>query len=506
MAVIWSYTKSTNTAKVTGGDSGTPANYHTADTDNAIVADRAGSVTLKAAAAPSLTFTLTYQITPVELRALIISFVIAAKTTQTDYIGITGTDAWNAAQTEVINVSAGNGTYVSTKRFRTITNICCTDSATGAGGTVWADGTLAVTQPQWGVFWDWNEVNVVRKDCKVDFGDGSTPTWFQEQDRIIINGPGVMTGDWQMVDIGRANSTVQYGLLLDETLRIVSNPCIISHLAIANTGSYVGTDGGNFYFYGSGFISKIGMLNSLYMNDPVKVRIWHSFSSYSPISGLSATPDVSSVYEFKAFSSYALLNVYGGEIDRITAINQWGATLYVQLTVGVTENYFTNINCYSFYVLQVDASFVATAYLDNVNAITWPDWYVNFSASATGIVYRRYYLNVNVRDADGNELSGAVCDAEDQYGTPCWTAGTVTTDANGDIPQQVVTYQKYTASVVEGTPTIVTYSPHKFTFSKAGYKPLVQENYIMNKNKNWDIELQRYESAAQSRIVSIGVM
>ena len=146
MAIVFTYTKSTNTVVLTGGTSGTPATFA-----DFVTADRAGSVTLLTAWVPNNnTKALTYQITPVEKRALLISFVVAAKTAEADFIFVTGTDAWDAAQTESINVTAGNGTYVTTKRFRTITNIDCSDNA-GGGGTVWADGTVAVTQPQWGV-------------------------------------------------------------------------------------------------------------------------------------------------------------------------------------------------------------------------------------------------------------------------------------------------------------------------------------------------------------------
>ena len=71
---------------------------------------RGRSTSLLAAWSPnSNTKALTYQVRPVELLALLISFVVAGKTAETDYIFITGTDAWGAAQTEAINVSAGNG-------------------------------------------------------------------------------------------------------------------------------------------------------------------------------------------------------------------------------------------------------------------------------------------------------------------------------------------------------------------------------------------------------------
>ena len=122
------YAPATNIVTVTGGASGSPADFA-----SFVAADRAGAGTsLLAAWSPnSNTKALTYQVRPVELLALLISLVVAGKTAETDYIFITGTDAWGAAQTEAMDVSAGNGTYTTTKRFRTITNIDCSDNPAG---------------------------------------------------------------------------------------------------------------------------------------------------------------------------------------------------------------------------------------------------------------------------------------------------------------------------------------------------------------------------------------
>ena len=143
MAEAYTYTEATNTVVNTGGTSGTPSTFA-----GFVTADRAGTATLLAATAGlSPTLALTYQIRPVDVIALLITFTVAAKTAEADYIFITGTDWRDAAQTEAIDVTAGNGAYTSTKYFRTITNIDCSDNAAG-GGTQWADGTVAVTQPQ----------------------------------------------------------------------------------------------------------------------------------------------------------------------------------------------------------------------------------------------------------------------------------------------------------------------------------------------------------------------
>jgi hypothetical protein len=174
MAIVFAYTVATNTVVVTGGTSGTPATFA-----DFVTADRAGTGTsLKAASAASATFTLTYAVRPVELLALVVNCVVASKTTQTDYLFLSGHDAWGTAQTESIDVSAGNGTYTTTKRWSVIDNIDCSDNAAG-GGTVWADGTLAVTQDIWGVIWNYASGNY-QLDCIFSIGNGSTSTYFTE--------------------------------------------------------------------------------------------------------------------------------------------------------------------------------------------------------------------------------------------------------------------------------------------------------------------------------------
>lgn len=494
MAIVWSYTKSTNLAVVTGGTSGTPATFATA-----VTADRAGSVTLKAASAPSLTFTLTYQITPVELRALIISFVIASKTTETDYIGITGTDAWDAAQTEVINVSAGNGTYASTKRFRTISNICCTDSATGAGGTVWANGTLAVTQPQWGVFWDWSEVNAVRMDCQVQIGDGSTPTYFKEVDRILLIGPGVYTGGWQSVFNMYPNAVLHFGNLIDETTKLVSQPCVISHITNPTYGGKIIT-GGVTYLYGTFTLGPAS-------NWPVSEisgasRLWHCTNSNHLPMNLPAATDV---FGIKSFILNTLHSPACSMAELISLGTNSGASMALWLD-GSTNITVTNMKLYGHgFIAGTGASFSSTANLINVTT-DHPEWHIWFNTGVAGIIYRKCTFDMKVVDNTGAALSGAAVDCEDQYATAAWTLGSVTTDVNGNIAQQTITVTKYTAGASESAPTVVTYSPHKITVSKAGYKSLVLENITIDEGKKWHVELQPYEGQAQSRIVSIGVM
>ena len=205
MAANFAYAVATNKITVCNGTSGTPMTFA-----GMYTADQAGTGTvLLAATAGSATNTLTYPIRPTAAKALVVKCIVASKTTEADYIFITGTDAWGTAQTESFDVSAGNGTYTTTKRFATISNLDCSDNAAG-GGTVWADGTIAVTQDIWGVVWEIVAGKQYKIDCDVDIGDDSTATYFQTENEAITFTPpkvivvynnatfqiGVLYGDW----------------------------------------------------------------------------------------------------------------------------------------------------------------------------------------------------------------------------------------------------------------------------------------------------------------------
>jgi hypothetical protein len=102
MPGTFTYNVSRNPVTLTGGISGSPADFA-----SLVTADRANAATLLAAWCPNNnTKALSYQGRPVEKLARLISFVVANKTAETDYIYITGMDWLGNAQTEGINVSA----------------------------------------------------------------------------------------------------------------------------------------------------------------------------------------------------------------------------------------------------------------------------------------------------------------------------------------------------------------------------------------------------------------
>ena len=125
MAITFTYDEATNKVVQTEGTAGTPATFA-----DFVTADRAGTGTdLLVAASPGAAVNLTYAVRPVEDLAILVKCIVANKSAEADFIFITGKDWRGAAQTESIDVTAGDGSYTSTKYWSEITTLDCSDGA-----------------------------------------------------------------------------------------------------------------------------------------------------------------------------------------------------------------------------------------------------------------------------------------------------------------------------------------------------------------------------------------
>lgn len=483
MAEAYTYAVATNTVVCTGGTSGTPSTFA-----GFVTADRAGTGTsLKAATAASKTLTLTYPVRPVELLAIVVKCIVASKTTSTDYIYISGHDAWGTAQTESIDVSAGNGTYTSTKRWSVIDNLSCDDAVDGSG-TVWADGTLAVTQDIWGVIWN-TAYNTYFIDCIFTVGDGSTSTVFAETKKAIIfkdvfylavkaaatyqqgTKNGATSGTAGGLLAWRHSSTTDMG----NTNPIWAGTVLLYGVLIADLGVNLPYKNPKFTISGasSEFISVYchNIDNFNITNSSTLTGIeFHSCATSFLCEGPTASPiisDLSSRYGVYG-AAFQSAPTGGVTVRNLNLSNSTTADLYMT---------FTTVNKdYTF----IDATYTGVVMPTN-----------------TGSYYAQYTCNINVCDKNGTAIAGAVVDCVDTTATAVWTAGSVTTDASGNITEQNISFKRYYYS---GGSQTTTYSPHKFTISKPGYQTLVLENITVSAPIKWHLELQRsYLRAGRSR-------
>jgi len=108
---------------------------------------------------------------------------------------------------------------------------------------------------------------------------------------------------------------------------------------------------------------------------------------------------------------------------------------------------------------------------------------------ADAIIKEQYTINIHVNDKEGANLAGATVACVDAASGAIFSEET---DANGDIAEKTVTYKTWTGT----SATLVTSSPHVFTISKAGYRPLVLEAITVDAPIVWKLELQDYGRAA----------
>ena len=489
MPGTFAYASATNTVTVTGGTVGLPADFA-----SFVAADRAGTGTsLLAAWGPnSNTKTLTYQVRPVELRALIISFTVAGKSAETDYIYVTGTDAWGNAQTESLNVSAGNGTYVSTKRWRTITNIDCSDNPAG-GGTVWADGTVSVTQPIWGVIWDKGGFQY-QLDCKWYVGDGSTATYFGDSFKDIVLSDNVGTANNDPRIYIKTNAVFRLGILISDTYYTGRNGCSIrfleSHYYLNNL-QVLGTA----YFYDCSFaVSGYNGRASVHDNGSGTIYLYGClFTDFISPTLRSSTSRIVRTSKFGAGSLDNGIETGGALIKDVVVSNVssiQSCASYIEVTAqGVVGTQATTYEIYN-YDGRKNRWFVDCLFERDIWRISW-----NPSAIG-GSLYRQNTFSLHVTDKDGVDIVGATVNLYDNNGDPVWTEDSVTTDANGTITfngignhvstiNNAVTHARYYYS---GGAQTESYNNFTLIITKEGYQNY-QDVIVIDRKMDLEVAL-----------------
>ena len=483
------YTEATNTVVLVGGDDigGTSGDPYTFA--EFVTADRAGTATLLVATAGlSPTLALTYQIRPVEEMALLITFTVAGKTTQADYIFITGTDWRGAAQTEAIDVSAGNGAYVSTKYFRTITNIDCSDNAAG-GGTAWADGTVAVTQPQWGVIWDYGE-GQYSLDCKIVVGDGNITTWFGDTNKSVIIRDNIVgvAGGYNYIFNQTAQSNVIFGTQVSG-YRTKDGVNFLSNEAGDVIVLFYAADGADrtLQLYSCSFDSPnvAGHVTRSWSWSTSSAKIYNcSINRMTLGTGFGSACEIYNTIHMDGIA-YVFANA-ACSIDNVWAANPASRAFYFSGSSIFTVSNTTVLN--TAILVRLESNFTGSGNLIDCTPLLWT---LSWNGTPAGLVYRKNKVNIHVADKDGANLAGVAVVCEDADGNTTGGFASTDTDANGNITEQTIIrgYCNYNNANLDSDLT-KDYSPHKFTLSAPGYETLILDNITVDSPIDWHLELQ----------------
>jgi len=133
---------------------------------------------------------------------------------------------------------------------------------------------------------------------------------------------------------------------------------------------------------------------------------------------------------------------------------------------------------YSFYLTSCTANFY----------IIDTDWkwigYFHYSSSAK--VYRQYTFNLKVVDENGNPINDAKVKVYNKSGNLVLEN---TTDADGQIPEQIITRGYYDQA--HGN-TLVDFSPHMCVVEKEGYETYTIQ-FTPTEAIDWQISLKKIE-------------
>jgi hypothetical protein len=425
MPGTWSYDAGTNTVTVVGGTSGSPADFA-----SFVAADRGNAAPLLPAHATGADIPLLYQVRPVELLAILLTFELAGTNAGAgDRIDLTGTDCRGAPQTESLDVSGGDGTYITAKYWRTVTAFTTYGFDTG---------TVTVTQPIWGVIWDKGN-GQYQLDCVFNAGDGSTATYFGDGSKEIV----LNVSESNQIKVNNY-AIFRLGELLDAASRTGRHGCTLLNIAWNVNRIINAANLSEIYFYETLFASIAGS-PIIEIKNSTKGQIYDCITDSIYFRYGGPDLDINNLYSHSG--TYAYQYPGGANITNLKFYNVTnGIAVYSSNSIFLKEAIGQISGSYEFYWINYTGNgfFIDCDFGRN-------DWrnYYNGGAANTGNIYRQYTLNLHLTDKNGNNISGAVVvlkdnNSDEVVNTSTATDGTITFSGEDGSPENnAVTHTRY---------------------------------------------------------------
>jgi hypothetical protein len=264
--------------------------------------------------------------------------------------------------------------------------------------------------------------------CYLHIGDGTTATYFSENRKFITFG-NFMTWGATLIYI-KANATFTSGVLLNEANKTSANGNHIFVDNLSNQRVWIVCDGSsNTYFYSTTFAAATNA--DFYLAYSPK-RLWNCILNQA-VSRYGSNIDMFNVQFYNAGNNGCFQNSGAGNIySNLRAVSCSSVAKTDGLVTPVFTNLFTR-NCTS--IISWNNNPVGMkAYLVNPDV---DNFYFNFTANYS-TVYRQYEFDLKVVDEDRNYIEGAEVNL-----TKGTTSLDLTTDENGDIDTQTLTYGYY---------------------------------------------------------------
>lgn len=372
-------------------------------------------------------------------------------------IRITGTDRDGTAQTEDIVVNA-NGTYYTTKWFKTITHT----QVTAATVTTF---DYDLTQGQWGV--SWNEgTNQFYLDCSLYIGNGWTVTYVaSENEHIKIEDKLRWTANsnFRMGQIDGNGDTYNGGLLE-----------VAGTDWSADFGNYDMSSGVcSAKFYNSKIITGAGIIFGKSVGSAFiaidSIIICQGFALYGTGSILKNLIIDNAIYGFGIRATYT------SDIENVTIKRSTYGFYFFGSYVGTVQNSLAENNTYDIGVSMANVD----GYLINTTC----GWVFYWSASSGVKIYRQYEFDLKAIDKDNGAINGATVKVWDKDSN---LIVDTTTNASGVIATQTITRGYYNQA--NGS-TLQEASPHLIKITKAGYT-MYEADFTLEDKTDWTIALQ----------------
>ena len=441
-----------------------------ATTDDIYNADKNGTFDLLEETSPATGLVPTYSLRPTDELAITVDVTLSSDTDagSGDTVDVHGTDIDGASLTESINVSAGAGTYTTVNKFSSISSIDCNG---------FSNGTVKITQNQWGVVW--KKDNWYRFDKGLYFSN----TYFADSGKQYY----INIKNWQIMSatvwLGAEGSNITFGELVDETSKSTKNG--VSILFDNKADQYIivmETSGGSVKLY-SCYLSCINRNDALVAakgTADANNRVWNTVFT----DGVAFSQTVyTNIFNLNVISTSAIVRrpVTTATVERVYGNYVSYGAWFQNTEDGYIKDIFGRNMGY--------AAFMESEYDYNCSLVNgdFDAWKVRWSGTNNlARLYRKYTVNIKVIDKDGNPIEGANVTLNDVDGTEVFSA---TTDSNGEIPEQEVSrgYCQYPDDNLE-TNLTKDYSPHTLTISHRDH-PSREFKFTLNEKIDWTIAL-----------------
>jgi len=305
--------------------------------------------------------------------------------------------------------------------------------------------------------------------CKLQIGDGTNETWLIDANKAISH-----TINDNFIYISNYGH-FRCGVVVDEVNRTTKDGCFIytnsSNMYILRIDNE-----GTIELYSTTISAPSG--TRFLLPGPTQLhKIWNCNIIHVTTFGGPAKVD------------FYRTNWQGGNGPRFTTVNSRDIR-FTDCGIGLyLYNLRNSVTIRDYKMVGEEYSFItgltepgADLYAINVDC----KWKIMWKYGSRGKIYRQYSFNLKVVDEAGNPINGAKVKVYNKSGKLVLEN---TTDADGQIPEQIITRGYYDQA--HGN-TLVDFSPHTLVIEKEGYETYTMQ-FTPTEAIDWQISLKKVE-------------